>query len=88
MKTVLAVSRETMLRAEAEICGCETCTEDAAVLFVLVLDEVTGRDASVTDYVLSEPATCPACGAKVFEDTLVEPVRMKAPDGPYASFLT
>ena len=47
-----------MRRAQAEICGCEACSEDAEVIFVMILDQVTGRDASTTDYVLSEPATC------------------------------
>ncbi len=87
MKTIIVPSRETMLRAQAEICGCEACSEDAEVIFVMILDQVTGRDASTTDYVLSEPATCPECNAKVFEETLVDPVGMETSGRIYPSLL-
>jgi hypothetical protein len=45
VKAVIVVSRETISQAEAQICGCETCSEDAGIIFDFVLDEVTGRDA-------------------------------------------
>ena len=32
-----------------------------------VLDQVTGRDGAETDYVLSEPLTCPRCAGEVTE---------------------
>ena len=76
-----------MLRAQAAIGGCEACSEEADILFDLILDQVTGRNSLTTDYVLSEVATCPECGAKVFEDTLVEPVGMDNSTQIIPSFL-
>jgi hypothetical protein len=76
MKSVLVVSRPTILKAQAAISSCEACSERAGILFDWIVDEVTGRDAVTTDYFLSEPATCPNCHGQVLEDTLVEPVKM------------
>lgn len=87
MKEVIVVSRETILRAQAQIGGCEACSENAGIIFDFILDEVTGLDALETNYLLSEPATCPECGARVLEDTLVEPVGMESASRIYPSFL-
>jgi len=87
MKAIIVVSRETLFRAQAQICGCETCSENDGIMFDFILDEVTGRKASETNYLLSEPATCPECGARVLEDTLVEPVGMETASLIYPSFL-
>jgi hypothetical protein len=70
---VLALSTTTIRRAQDAISSCESCNNDAELPFDWVLDEVTGRDGSVTDYFLPEPARCPRCGCSVMEKTLVEP---------------
>jgi hypothetical protein len=58
--------RETIRIAEKEIVSCETCSADTAeVPFDYLLDSITGCDPESTDYVLSEPARCPACGAEL-----------------------
>ena len=79
MKAIIVVSPETISRAQTEIGGCEACSENAGIIFDFILDEVTGRDALETNYLLSEPATCPECGAQVLEETLVEPVGKDSP---------
>jgi hypothetical protein len=43
---------ETALRP---IAGCEGYSEDADVPFDWIIDRVTGRDPSVTDYILEAP---------------------------------
>ena len=88
MKSLVVVSRPTILKAQAEISSCEACSEGADILFDCIVDEVTGRDAVTTDYFLSEPAKCPNCYGQVFEDTLVEPVGMDTSRRIYPSFLT
>ncbi len=87
MKTIVVLSRETTLRAQAEICGCEVCSQNAQIIFDFILDEVTGRDALTTNYFLSEPATCPNCDGEVFEETLVEPAGMETASRIYPLFL-
>ena len=72
MITLISVSRATLLRAQAEILGCEACSEWADRPFTWTLDRVSGQDPSVTDYILSEPAKCPRYQGPVFEETLVE----------------
>ncbi len=85
-KEVVVLSRETMLRAQAEIGRCEACSEGADIIFDLILDQVTGRDPSTTDYFLSELSMCPECGTPVLEDTLVEPAGMEKADWITPSF--
>jgi hypothetical protein len=70
---VLALSTATIRRAQDAISSCESCNSEAEFPFDWVLDEVTGRDGSTTDYFLTEPAHCPRCGRSVIEKTLVEP---------------
>jgi hypothetical protein len=54
----------TTRTAQKEIVSCEFCSPDTAdVPFDYLLDSITGCDPKSTDYVLSEPAHCPACGA-------------------------
>jgi hypothetical protein len=64
-KTVV-VDAQTTRTAETKIVFCETCSPDMAeVPFDCVLDSITGCNPRSTDYVLSETAHCPACGAKL-----------------------
>jgi hypothetical protein len=69
---IIAVSRETLLRAESVVRGCEECSRTAGLPFSWVLDRVTHRNPAITDYVLPRPARCGRCGGAVFEKTLVD----------------
>jgi len=69
---IVALSASTIRRAQEAISSCEACNNDAELPFDWILDEVTGRDGSSTDYFLTEPAKCPRCGGSVIEKTLVE----------------
>jgi hypothetical protein len=69
---VVLVDAETVAQAQGAIVGCEACSEDAEIPFVIVLDQLTDSDPSVTDYVLEVPARCLQCGAEINEKTLVE----------------
>jgi hypothetical protein len=40
--------------------------------FDTVLDEITGSDPSITDYVFVHPAKCPRCFRQIMEKSLVE----------------
>jgi hypothetical protein len=63
----------TRRKAEKLIIGCEGCSpEEADLPFDNVLDQVTGNDPAVTDYLLGEPAKCPRCRREIAEKTLVE----------------
>jgi hypothetical protein len=60
------VDLRTIRTAEKEIVSCEACSPDTAeVPLDHLLDSITGCDPESTDYVLSEPARCPACGAEL-----------------------
>jgi len=69
---LLALGVATIRRAQEAISSCESCNTDAELPFDWILDEVTGRDGSSTDYFLTEPVRCPRCGSGVIEKTLVE----------------
>jgi DNA-directed RNA polymerase subunit RPC12/RpoP len=69
---ILALGAATIRRAQDAIASCEACNKDAELPFDWILDEVTGRDGSTTDYFLTEPARCPRCGSTIIEKTLVE----------------
>ena len=69
---ILALGAVTIRRAQDAISSCEACNKDAELPFDWILDEVTGRDGSTTDYFLTEPAKCPRCGSIIMEKTLVE----------------
>ena len=63
MNTLIAVWHNTVRKVRTQIVGCEDCTEDAEIPLSWVLDAVTGRDGSETDYVLAEPLKCAQCFA-------------------------
>ena len=69
---LIAVSKETLVRAEAQIHACEACSQSAGLPFSWILDHVTDRNPAITDYVLPRPARCRRCGEAVLEKTLVE----------------
>jgi hypothetical protein len=63
---VVLVDRAAVERAQEQLTGCEKCRPvEAEPPFDWILDEVTGSDPSVTDYVLELPAKCPLCRTEI-----------------------
>jgi len=70
---IVLVPLATLRKAEWFIGSCEHCNAEGAELpFDCILDQLTGSDPSVTDYLLETPAMCPNCYRSIFENTLVE----------------
>src|SRR5262245_2906678 len=70
---VVLVDAVILRQAERRIVSCESCNPVGAEFsFDHLLDQVTGRDPRITDYVLAAPAQCPRCKGEVREKTLVE----------------
>lgn len=72
-----AVGRTTAVKVQAQIRGCEACTEDAKYPLYCVLDGVTGLcssklDAVLPEYVLPQPLECPKCSASITERMFVD----------------
>src|SRR5436853_4015881 len=64
--TAVLIDKDTLRAARGQMGSCESCTPDLAeTLFDSILDDVTGCDPEVTDYVLAEPAQCPRCARLV-----------------------
>ena len=73
-QNVTLIETVTLREAERLIESCEACNpESAQIPFDYILDQVTGSDPSLTDYILEEPAKCPSCRRDVLEKTLIEP---------------
>ena len=71
---LVTVDPSTVRKAEHRIESCEHChPDDAEIPFDWILDQVTGRRGSTTDYILVESARCPNCKDEITEKTLVEP---------------
>jgi len=71
---VVLIDEQTLAQAALLIVSCEACMpEDAEFPFDCVLDYLTGRKGSCTDYVLQTPAKCPNCHRDILERTLVNP---------------
>jgi len=68
---VIATGNDSLFMAQNRVIGCEACDPGADRPFCAVLDRVTHRQDSLTDYILCEPAKCGKCGASVIESTLV-----------------
>jgi hypothetical protein len=62
--TAVLVDGLTIKTAERRIESCDACAPELAEIpFDCLMDSITGYDAGSTDYVLSEAALCPGCGA-------------------------
>ena len=73
-QNIVLVAVATLRKAERFIESCEFCNPDVAKIpFDHILDEITGSDPTVTDYLLERPARCPHCHRNIIEKTLVEP---------------
>ena len=71
---IVLVEAATLRKAERFIASCEHCNaEGAEILLEAILDQITGSDPRVTDYILEVPANCPNCHREILERTLVEP---------------
>ena len=72
-RDIVLIGRTTIRQAERIIESCEHCNREYSwILFDSVLDDVTGHNPDVTDYLLEEPAKCPRCHHDILENTLVE----------------
>jgi len=70
---IVMIDEAMLLRAQRRILSCEECNPEAAEFpFDTVLDELTGSDPSMTDYVFIHPAKCPRCFRQFMEKSLVE----------------
>jgi hypothetical protein len=70
---LIVVGGATVASALQMVLSCEHCHPDEAQIpFDWILDRVTGRCGSTTDYILTEPGRCPSCKHEITEKTLVE----------------
>ena len=77
---VVIVGERTLTKARSFLLGCESCDSDAEFPFDWVLDEVTGADPTLTDYLVDYGLlSCPWCGALITEKTLVVWERLDSP---------
>ena len=51
-QNVVLIDAATLQKAQRMIAGCEACSDTAETPFDYVLDQLTGSDPSITDYVL------------------------------------
>jgi hypothetical protein len=65
----LYLSLPALAEAQRAIGGCEQCDPRADTPFYWILDSTVG--SAGCSYRLPAPATCPACGASVTEQTRV-----------------
>lgn len=71
---LIVISTRTIRQAERRILACEHCSPvDAEIPFHRILDQVTGSDSTITEYIMENPAICPRCCRDIFEETGVEP---------------
>src|SRR5262245_28083488 len=69
---IVLVDEATIRHAERRLRRCEACSDEPQLLFNTLLDQLTGHDPRITDYLLSRPANCPKCHSAVTEKTIVE----------------
>jgi hypothetical protein len=70
---VVLVDAEAVRTPLRWIRACEACMPvEAQMPFDWVLDQVTGCDPTVTDYVLAQAGICPHCRGSVTEKTLID----------------
>src|SRR5262245_14184338 len=67
------IDEAVLTQAKRNIEGCEHCCPDAEITLDYILDDITGCDPQLTEYILSHPTNCPVCFHEVTEKTLVIP---------------
>jgi hypothetical protein len=68
---IVLISADQIAQLQTMIESCEHCNPSAEIRFDWMVDGVTGRDPTATDYILESPALCPGCRSEVTEKTLV-----------------
>lgn len=69
---VVFVDEPQLLEAAQFISGCEHCAPDTAeITFDYLLDDVTGCDPTVTEYLICHSARCPRCDSEIVEKTFI-----------------
>ena len=71
-QSVVLIDAAIVEETQRMLAACEFCSEMAEVPFDYILDELTGSDPRVTEYILERPARCLQCGAAITEKTLVD----------------
>jgi hypothetical protein len=69
--TIVLVDETVVAEAEQYIAGCEQCNDKAEIAFDYLLDELTGCDPTVTEYLVARTPKCPRCAHRITEKTLV-----------------
>jgi hypothetical protein len=69
---LVLVDRKTVSEALSFVTRCEACAPDAEIPFDSILDRITEKDPSVTDYLIEATPPCPFCRHEVTEKTLVK----------------
>ena len=68
---IVLVGERTLQIVRSRLLGCGSCDDDAQIPLDGFLDQITGSDPTITDYIIERPLTCPYCGAAITEKTLV-----------------
>jgi hypothetical protein len=71
-QNVVLIDAAIVEEAQRMLSACEFCSDMAELTFDYILDELTGCDPRVTEYILERPARCLQCGAPITEKTLVD----------------
>jgi hypothetical protein len=69
----VSITKDQLVRAQAQIGSCEACDPDAEIPFDWLLRDVAIEQGYV-DYIIPEAVPCPRCRSEVHEKTLVEPL--------------
>jgi hypothetical protein len=83
----VSITKDQLVRAQAQIGSCEACDPDAQIPFDWLLRDVAS-ERDYVDYIIPEPTHCPRCGSDVHEKTLVEPLGGLGADVDSAIFKT
>ena len=69
---IVCVEAKTLRKAELMIESCGNCNPEVGLSFCEILDRLTGADATVSEYILEKPASCPRCSNPITEETFVQ----------------
>ena len=69
---IVVVDEDVLLEAQALVAGCEHCNLMRPDLtFDYLLDAITGRDPTITEYLMSKMVHCPRCKGEITEKTRI-----------------
>jgi len=69
--SIFLIDEVALFEALEWVSGCERCRPHAVISFNYVLDATTGADPETTEYIMCQPATCPACSGTITEKTRI-----------------